>query len=55
MARKAGLGRGLDALFADVAPIKEESSEQNTSSTIESIAKPSAAKSAAGSKDKADI
>ena len=24
MARKAGLGRGLDALFADVAPINEE-------------------------------
>ena len=23
MARKAGLGRGLDALFADVAPIEE--------------------------------
>ena len=53
MARKAGLGRGLDALFADVAPIKEESSAKNTSSTMESIAKPSAARSAAGSKDKA--
>ena len=24
MARKAGLGRGLDALFADVAPINED-------------------------------
>ena len=24
MAKKAGLGRGLDALFADVAPINEE-------------------------------
>ena len=30
MARKAGLGRGLDALFADVAPINEE--EQKDSS-----------------------
>ncbi|MBQ6456956.1 MAG: ParB/RepB/Spo0J family partition protein [Mogibacterium sp.] len=28
MARKAGLGRGLDALFADAAPINEE--QQNT-------------------------
>ena len=55
MARKAGLGRGLDALFADVAPIKEESSEQNTSSTIEGVTKPSAAKSAAKGKGKPSV
>ena len=56
MARKGrGLGRGLDALFADVAPIKEENSEQNTSSTIEGVTKPSAAKSAAKGKGKPSV
>ena len=30
MARKAGLGRGLDALFADAAPISEEQQAENT-------------------------
>ena len=32
MARKAGLGRGLDALFADAAPISEEQQAENTKS-----------------------
>ena len=30
MARKAGLGRGLDALFADVAPINEEEQKESS-------------------------
>ena len=44
MAKKAGLGRGLDALFADVAPIKERDSEQNKSSVLDGITKASGAK-----------
>ena len=28
MAKKAGLGRGLDALFADLAPVEESSSSR---------------------------
>ena len=36
MARKAGLGRGLDALFADVAPINEEE-QKDSSKRIEEV------------------
>lgn len=48
MARKAGLGRGLDALFADVAPIKEndaaEKAEPSGSRDAESASDDKAAK-----------
>ena len=48
MARKAGLGRGLDALFADVAPIKEndaaEKAEPSGSRDAESASGDKAAK-----------
>ena len=48
MARKAGLGRGLDALFADVAPIKEndaaEKAEPSGSRDAESASEDKAAK-----------
>ena len=67
MAKKAGLGRGLDALFADAAPIKEEDSNQNISSESEyapkhaaardegkSAGKSGSAKSAGKSQDAAD-
>ncbi|NLX75681.1 MAG: hypothetical protein GXZ13_07670, partial [Synergistaceae bacterium] len=35
MARKPGLGRGLDALFADVAPVSEEEYIQDDRDPIE--------------------
>ena len=39
MAKKAGLGRGLDALFADVAPVEQEISvlekEEAKNTTVE--------------------
>ena len=43
MARKAGLGRGLDALFADVAPIKENDAAEK--------AEPSGSLNAEGASD----
>ena len=33
--RKGGLGRGLDALFADAAPLFEEDLEQNEEENID--------------------
>lgn len=53
MARKAGLGRGLDALFADVAPINEndapEKAEPSGSPVEETAAAKEAAAASAGS------
>lgn len=47
MARKAGLGRGLDALFADVAPIiEEEFAAESPAQTSEDRKKPEKKKSA---------
>lgn len=51
MAKKAGLGRGLDALFADAAPIiEEENLEENISPEPKSPAKASGSKKAKATK-----
>lgn len=66
MAKKAGLGRGLDALFADAAPILEEETgvigtdEEKSDPTPEANAKKapsktSAKRASASSKDNSDV
>ena len=52
MARKAGLGRGLDALFADVAPISEE--EYAAEKLSEPVKADSTKKAAGSRKDKTE-
>ena len=52
MARKAGLGRGLDALFADVAPISEE--EYAAEKLSEPVKADSTKKTAGSRKDKTE-
>ena len=54
MAKRTGLGRGLDALFADAAPISEEeyAAEQASISTEKKTAQPTATKSASKSTGK---
>ena len=48
MARKAGLGRGLDALFADVAPINEEEYNADNLKGLSSSAEETALKHRTG-------
>lgn len=51
MARKTGLGRGLDALFADVAPITEEEKDHTSEAGSENNG-PETGKGAADSEDR---
>lgn len=53
MAKKTGLGRGLDALFADAAPINEEEYTPEVEPVKEAVKKTTAKKTAAKAKTEA--
>lgn len=55
MARKAGLGRGLDALFADVAPISEEEYREEIREEATKPQKSSSGKSKKASAAKTEV
>ena len=48
--RKGGLGRGLDALFADAAPVIPDQAEEDLEARIDSLSRPAEKPSAAVAK-----
>lgn len=48
--RKGGLGRGLDALFADAAPVIPDQAEEDLEARIDSLSRPAEKPSAASAK-----